>query len=233
MKEQIASAASQIKTAVNEEMNPESHVPKTESHTAEMSQARTSQQLTSSSSTISSSSSSKIEDSPVIVQDMSQTKRVPSRSSDTAPQPGSINLRESPRHRKESSTERRRQQPALPQQATSQPVAVRPQAEPVAAAVTQPMMKGASSAVSRESISISKSTSKNMSEYYQENSGSNVEVIDSLELNALRDTNDVLKSEVQRLSALEHKLKSLNKEVSFCLKEKGLHLTHLTLKSYS
>lgn len=224
MKEQIASAASQIKTAVNEEMNPESHVPKTESHAAEMNQPRTSQQLTSSSSTISSSSSSKIEDSPVIVQDMSQTKRVPYRgSSDTAPQPGSINLRESPRHRKESSTERRRQQPALPQQATSQPASVRPSPEPAAAVVAQPMMKGASSAVSRESISISKSTSKNMSEYYQENSGSNVEVIDSLELNALRDTNDVLKSEVQRLSALEHKLKSLNKEVSFCLKEKGLH----------
>ena len=72
-----------------------------------------------------------------------------------------------------------------------------------------------SPALAKEPAAMSKSGSKNMSEYYQENSGGQVELIDSLELNALRDTNDVLKSEVQRLSALESKLKSLSKEAAY------------------
>ena len=51
------------------------------------------------------------------------------------------------------------------------------------------------------------------SEFYQASQSINrTEVIDSMELAALRETNDVLKSEVQRLSAFELKLKTIDKE---------------------
>ena len=110
MKEQLASAASQIKTAVGDmEGQPPARAD---------SQPRgaSAQALTSSSSTLSSSgSSAPADEEPLVVQDMSQARRV------TTPQPGAINLRESPRHRQDSaSAERRRQQPPLPSQTASQ-----------------------------------------------------------------------------------------------------------------
>jgi hypothetical protein len=110
MKEQLASAASQIKTAVGD---MEGQTP---ARADSQPRGASAQALTSSSSTVSSSgSSAPADEEPLVVQDMSQAKRA------TTPQPGAINLRESPRHRQDSaSAERRRQQPPLPSQTASQ-----------------------------------------------------------------------------------------------------------------
>lgn len=157
------------------------------------------------------SSVSSRHDETVIVQDMSMTKRSTPRSasvqhnqpdsdfeSKQVPQPGSINLRDSPRHRndhpqleKRPSSTGRRIQPMVPTQN-------QPETAEISSGVTIP--KNVSTNLPQTSYN----------EFYNNASSNNkTEVIDSLELNALRDTNNVLKSEVQRLSGLEVKVKEL------------------------
>jgi hypothetical protein len=226
LKEQLVSAASEIQTAVNNQAkNPnltktESQlIDKTESKLSERTQRRleTNNEVKQYAPSTSSSEGSikDIEKEPVIVQDMSQTVRVPSRSSSQqpsyeprdidiervkteSPQPGSINLRDTPRHR--STSTGRRQQPLLPhQQKMATEANVNKSNTPTSSTSSMNAMP--------------KSSSKNINEYYD--NATATELVDSLELNALRETNDVLKSEVHRLSALEQKLKTMNKDSNY------------------
>ena len=212
LKEQFASAASQLTEAVNQT----DMVPKTDGQEA-TSSPRTGHKRTvssgnfESSSSANSSISSRHED-PVVVQDMSKTKRTntprsasvqhyqPDNDPETNkqfPQPGSINLRDSPRHRNESVETKR------PSSSTGRRV------QPMVPTQNQPETS------SDSMVTIPKNPSANLTstshnEFYNNASNNNkTEQIDSLELHALRDTNDVLKSEVQRLSGLENKLKEL------------------------
>ncbi len=143
LKEQLVSAASQLQTAVNATDTP---LTKTESQqVVSNSRVDTTHRRTISTShfdsspTSSSSGSFKINDSvnepPTVVQDMSMTRKVASRSGSEqrteaeSPQPGSINLRDTPRHRESSvngagerrtsSASGRRQQPVPPVQRAS------------------------------------------------------------------------------------------------------------------
>ncbi len=224
MKEQLASAASSITSAANVNipttLNP---IKKAESQT------NVQEQSTSLSSTTSvghkrtvssgnfdyapstSPSASAIQSTSTKAKQSQQSTYEPKdieleRNSNEpiSPQPGSINLRDSPRNRQDSVTDKRaastgpnrRQQPQLPNQIIKSVKTTESSVDPYFSSTKTLKNSDSSSGSSKFDGKVE---------------------IDPLELDALKDTIEVLKAEVQRLGVFEIKLKNQEKEVGLYL----------------
>ena len=127
-----------------------------------------------------------------------------------SPQLGTLNIRDSPRSRQDSingekrassAGTNRRQQPLLPHQQT-----LKNDQQSIS---TQSQLVTSSDLKKTPSPS---STTQSFQQAYANQTNNNIE-IDLLEFNALKDTNEVLKAEVQRLITFEAKFNNLEKEV--------------------
>ena len=127
-----------------------------------------------------------------------------------SPQLGTLNIRDSPRSRQDSingekrassAGTNRRQQPLLPHQ---QAFKSGQQSTP-----KQPQLVTTSDLNKKPSQS---TTNESFQQAYANQANNKIE-IDLLEFNALKDTNEVLKAEVQRLTTFEAEFRKLEKEV--------------------